>query len=167
MMTYKKILVSLMVLITSACGDNRLLIKIKGSDTEVNLVSSLAEKFHPGHPQYSIAVSGGGSGLGIAALLNGQADIANSSRPLTPAERRLFKAKHMRLIAIVFAEDATAFIVNRQQPIDTITVSDLCTLLNTPFCKLETTNRQQFACHHLRPAKQLRHPHFYKKQTRH
>ncbi|HOL53305.1 MAG TPA: substrate-binding domain-containing protein, partial [Coprothermobacter proteolyticus] len=51
-------------------------IVIKGSDTEVNMVQALAEEFHNQHPDVTISVSGGGSGSGIAALINGEIDIA-------------------------------------------------------------------------------------------
>jgi len=53
-------------------------IVIKGSDTEVNMVQALAEEFRNQHPDITISVSGGGSGSGIAALINGEIDIANS-----------------------------------------------------------------------------------------
>src|SRR5690606_37773484 len=64
-----------------SCISNDNSIKMKGSDTEVNLAVNLAEHYTPIDPAFSISISGGGSGLGITSLLNGQADIANSSRP--------------------------------------------------------------------------------------
>lgn len=68
---------------------------MKGSDTEVNLAVNLAEKFTEQDPTFSIAISGGGSGLGITSLLNGQADIANSSRPLSEEDNNSLKKKKL------------------------------------------------------------------------
>ena len=74
-----------LVLIGSeAHGQN--MIQVKGSDSEVNLVQRLAEVFMQKKPGVNIAVTGGGSGTGIAALINKQTDIANSSREMQPKE---------------------------------------------------------------------------------
>lgn len=104
--------------------------KIKGSDTEVNLAVELAEAFYSQNPEFSIAVSGGGSGLGIASLYNGQADIANSSRPLSNDEIQMFKDKNIELITKVFAEDATAIVVNSNIGIDEIDTATLAKILD-------------------------------------
>lgn len=120
---------TLFVVFYSCSGDSRT-IKIKGSDTEVNLAANLAEEFSKTNQQFSIAISGGGSGLGIAALLNGQADIANSSRPLTDEEIGLFKKNNIELKTVVFAEDATAFVVHKDNPIDEIDVNTLADILS-------------------------------------
>src|SRR5436305_9291418 len=57
-----------------------------GSDTMVNLAQAWAEEYGKVEPGVSVEVSGGGSGIGIAALINGTADLANASRKLEPAE---------------------------------------------------------------------------------
>lgn len=125
----KYLVYSLIILLTS-CSDSGKSIKVKGSDTEVNLAVSLAENFYKVHQDFSVAISGGGSGLGIASLLNGQTDIANSSRPLNTEEVSLLKAKGIPICTVVFAEDATAFIVNRAFPLDSIDVVTLTKVLN-------------------------------------
>ncbi|KGE12953.1 PstS family phosphate ABC transporter substrate-binding protein [Sphingobacterium deserti] len=112
------------------CKPDNPAIKMKGSDTEVNLAVNLAEKFTQVDQTFNIAISGGGSGLGITSLLNGQADIANSSRPLSPEEVAQFKAKGIALHTVVFAEDATAFIVHKDLPLDEIDVETLGHILN-------------------------------------
>ena len=61
-------------------GDQRS-IQNKGSDTLVNVALAWAEAYREIEPDVSIAVTGGGSGTGIAALINGTVDIANASRP--------------------------------------------------------------------------------------
>lgn len=112
--------------IISSCSDQEdKTIKIKGSDTEVNLAVNLAEQFDKIDHTYSISVSGGGSGLGITSLLNGQTDIANSSRPLTDEEKKMFKYKNIELKTIVFAEDATAFVINEGNNINEIDTKTL------------------------------------------
>lgn len=121
-----------------ACSSNNKSIKVKGSDTEVNLAVSLAEHFYRENPSSSVAISGGGSGLGIASLLNGQADIANSSRPLNAGEDSLFRAKGISLRTIVFAEDATAFIVHKSFPLDTIDAPSLAKILSGEYPTWQT-----------------------------
>ncbi|MBE8719803.1 PstS family phosphate ABC transporter substrate-binding protein [Sphingobacterium pedocola] len=113
----------------TSCGNRDNSIKMKGSDTEVNLAVNLAEKFAAIDPAFNIAISGGGSGLGITSLLNGQADIANSSRPLSEEEIQQFKNKGIALRTIVFAEDATAFVVHRDLPLEEIDVLTLGKIL--------------------------------------
>ena len=112
-------------MISMGCSDSNKAIKVKGSDTEVNLVVKLAENFYLENPDFSVAISGGGSGLGIASLLNGQADIANSSRPLNADEMKLFVERGITLRTITFAEDATAFIVQQDFPLDSIDLESL------------------------------------------
>lgn len=108
-----------------SCSKSDKALRIKGSDTEVNLAVELAEAFYATNSEVSLAISGGGSGLGIASLYNGQADIANSSRPLTDDEKRLFADKNIVLLTNIFAEDATAIVVNSTVSIDEIDVKTL------------------------------------------
>ncbi|MFE2861398.1 MULTISPECIES: substrate-binding domain-containing protein [Sphingobacterium] len=113
-----------------SCDNTDHTIKMKGSDTEVNLAVNLAEAYNQTDPTFSMAISGGGSGLGITSLLNGQADIANSSRPLTEEELALFKKNNMPLKTVVFAEDATAFVVHSDNPITELDVNTLSKIMS-------------------------------------
>jgi phosphate transport system substrate-binding protein len=97
--------------------------KIKGSDTEVNLAVVLAEQFHSVNKDVLVSISGGGSGLGIASLLNGNAHIANSSRSIKPSELKLFKSKSIEIDSFVFAQDAIAFVVSDKIKMDSISVA--------------------------------------------
>ena len=108
-------------------------IKIKGSDTEVNLVLQLVEQFHEVGAGHFISVSGGGSGLGIAALLNGTANLANSSRTINEKELQLFQQRHIELDSFIFAQDAIAFVVSESLPIDSLTVDNLSKILRGEF----------------------------------
>lgn len=125
-----KYLTCLFIVLLVSCSNANKSIKVKGSDTEVNLAVSLAENFYKVHQDFSVAISGGGSGLGIASLLNGQTDIANSSRPLNAEEVSLLKGKGIQIRTVVFAEDATAFIVHKNFPLDSIDVMTLTKVLN-------------------------------------
>ena len=61
-------------------------IQNKGSDTLVNVAQAWAEAYQKVDPEVAVAVSGGGSGTGIAALINGTVDIANASRKMKDKE---------------------------------------------------------------------------------
>lgn len=100
-------------------------IQIKGSDTEVNLVQRLAEAFMKNNSQVSIAVTGGGSGVGIAALINRQTDIANSSRAMKDEEIRQAKDKGVNPVAIVFALDGLALITHQSLSVDSLTIDEV------------------------------------------
>jgi phosphate transport system substrate-binding protein len=118
------------LLFFSSCNKDTRTIKVKGSDTEVNLAVLLAESFHNGNDQLLVSISGGGSGLGIASLLNGTADIANSSRSINNEELALFKKKSIQLDSFIFAEDAIAFVVSSKLPLDSINTDDLAKILS-------------------------------------
>ncbi len=125
-------IISLFILLSFqfSCAVDNGTIKIKGSDTEVNLSVKLAEAFHKINSAVFISVSGGGSGLGIASLLNGNADIANSSRRIKSSEIELFKKKGITVDSFVFAQDAIAFIVAEDLPLDSVNIEELKNLLS-------------------------------------
>jgi phosphate transport system substrate-binding protein len=125
-----KLIVLLVILLLSSCSEKIKTLKIKGSDTEVNLVTELAESFHNIDKSCYLSISGGGSGLGIASLLNGQADIANSSRELNSEETELFRKRGIELDTFVFAEDAIAFVVSPSLPLDSLTTETLAHILD-------------------------------------
>src|SRR5215467_6461051 len=105
-------------------------IKIKGSDTEVNLAARLAEEFYKENATHKISISGGGSGLGIASLANGQADIANASRPMKAEEIAILRKRKFDCDTFTFAEDAVAFVVSAKFPLDSLTVEQLANILS-------------------------------------
>jgi phosphate transport system substrate-binding protein len=96
-------------------------ISIKGSDTMVQLVSSLAEAFMNKFPEADISVTGGGSGTGIAALLNGTTDICSASRDMKEKEIADARAKGIEPTPNVVARDGIAVIVNPANPISELT----------------------------------------------
>lgn len=137
-----KYLVCWAMLAVTACSNNQKAIRVKGSDTEVNLAVDLAENFYKVNNNFSVAISGGGSGMGIASLMNRQADIANSSRPLNAEEDSLFKKRGIQIRTVVFAEDATAFIVNKSFPLDSIDVATLTAVLSGKYKTWQPVTKQ-------------------------
>jgi len=100
-------------------------IQNKGSDTLVNIALAWAETYRDVDPTVSIAVTGGGSGTGIAALINGTVDIANASRPMKDKEIEEAQANGIEPIEHVVAIDALAVIVNLDNPVSELTLPQL------------------------------------------
>jgi phosphate transport system substrate-binding protein len=100
-------------------------IQNKGSDTIVNLALAWAEQYQSEHPDVSISVTGGGSGTGIAALLNKTVDIANASRQMQPEEIQQAKARGFTPVEFVIARDAIAVIVNPTNPVSRLTMQQI------------------------------------------
>ena len=98
-----------------------------GSDTMVNLAQAWAEKYHDVDPKVSVEVSGGGSGIGVAALINGTCDIANSSRKLEAEEEEKATAKYggKHPTEHLVGYDALAIYVHPSNPITEISVEQL------------------------------------------
>lgn len=101
-------------------------VTVKGSDTLVILVQRLAEEFMKRNPGKTVQVTGGGTGTGIASLINGTTDIANASRPMKDSERAQVE-KHRGLPAVEhpIALDGLAIYVHRSNPIESITLAQL------------------------------------------
>ncbi len=97
----------------------------KGSDTLVNLALAWAEQYQSLHPNVEISVTGGGSGTGIAALINKTVDIANASRQIQPEEMQQAKVNGVDPVEFVVARDAIAIIVNPSNPVDHLTLQQL------------------------------------------
>ncbi len=101
------------------------MIENKGSDTIVNLALAWVEAYQKVEPEVRISVTGGGSGTGIASLINGTVDIANASRSIKPQEIDNAKANGINPVEFVVARDAIAIIVNLENPIDQLTIDQL------------------------------------------
>ncbi len=104
-------------------GNNSL--QLKGSDTMVNLGQAWAEKYMEKNPDDFIAVTGGGSGTGIAALINGTCDIAMSSREIKEKEIDLAKQRGINSFEIKAALDGLAVVVNPKNPVSKLTINQL------------------------------------------
>ncbi|WP_018247518.1 PstS family phosphate ABC transporter substrate-binding protein [Orenia marismortui] len=99
-------------------------IQIKGSDTSVNLTQMWAEDYMENNDT-SISVTGGGSGTGIAALINNKVDIANASRAMKDKEVKQAQDNGVEAVEIVVAMDGLSVIVNENNPIKDLTVDQI------------------------------------------
>lgn len=101
-------------------------ITVKGSDTMVILAQRWAEIYMTSHPDMTIQVTGGGSGTGISALINGTTDICNSSRPMKKSEREKLKQRYNTLgVEIKAARDGLAVYVNEANPVQELTLQQI------------------------------------------
>lgn len=101
-------------------------IQVAGSDTMVNLAQKWAEAYGGKYGNNKIQVSGGGSGVGIAGLIDGTVDMANSSRKMKPLEVAKAKAKNgVEPREFVVGSDALAVYVHKDNPIDEISIDML------------------------------------------
>jgi phosphate transport system substrate-binding protein len=101
-------------------------ITVKGSDTMVILAQRWAEAYMAANPDVTIQVTGGGSGTGISALINGTTDICNSSRPIKPTERQKLKERYGSLgVEIKAARDGLAIYVHPESPIKELSLQQV------------------------------------------
>ncbi|MEK7275851.1 MAG: PstS family phosphate ABC transporter substrate-binding protein [Chloroflexota bacterium] len=100
-------------------------IENKGSDTMVNLALAWAEAYQKEHPDVRLSVTGGGSGTGLAALINGTVDIANASRAIKDEETKQAEANGIEPVEFTVARDAIAVIVNPANPVGELTLPQL------------------------------------------
>ena len=100
-------------------------IENKGSDTIVNLALAWAEKYQGENPDVRISVTGGGSGTGIASLINKTVDIANASRKIKDEELSQAKANGVDPVEHIIARDAIAVIVNPENPVRELTLQQI------------------------------------------
>jgi len=111
--------------LVAGCGGKRRAIQVKGSDTMVNLTQAWAEEFMKENPGINIAVTGGGSGTGIAALINKATDIALSSRNMEKKEIEQAKSKGIGPNSIHVANDGITIVVHPSNPTNKISVKQL------------------------------------------
>ncbi len=117
------LLVALAASITVTAQDK---ITVKGSDTMVILAQRWAEKYMAAHPDVVIQVTGGGSGTGISALINGTTDICNASRPMKPSERDKLKQRFGTPgVEIKSARDGLAIYVNEASPVTELSLEQI------------------------------------------
>ena len=111
-------------LLTSA-AQARELIQNKGSDTLVNVAQAWAEAYPEVNPDVAVAVSGGGSGTGIAAMINGTVDIANASRKMKDKEMKLAEEHGQHPVEHVVGYDALAVFIHPDNPVKSMSLEQL------------------------------------------
>ncbi len=124
-----------LIFLITGCGSNQegqsgpasasAYIENKGSDTIVNLALAWAEQYQIEHPEIRISVTGGGSGTGIASLINGTVGLANASRQITADETKQAEAQGIHPVEHIIARDAIAVIVNPGNPVSQLTLQQV------------------------------------------
>jgi phosphate transport system substrate-binding protein len=117
----------------TGAGSTAAYIENKGSDTIVNLALAWAERYQQEYPDVRISVTGGGSGTGIAALINGTVDIANASRQIKSEEVKLAEDNGIMPVEHVIARDAIAVIVNPENPVSELTLEQISDIYSGKF----------------------------------
>jgi phosphate transport system substrate-binding protein len=100
-------------------------VMVKGSDTMLNLTQRLAEGFMAANPDITVSVTGGGSGVGINAIMSGETDIANSSRAIKSKEVSTARSNGINPVEYPIAIDGVCIVVNTASTIEKLTVSQL------------------------------------------
>jgi phosphate transport system substrate-binding protein len=101
-------------------------VRVEGSDTMVNVAQAWAEKYHVKHPDISVQVLGGGSGVGITSMIDGNCDLATSSRKMEEKEIKRVEAKRgCKPLEHIAGYDALAVYVHKDNPLDTISLEEL------------------------------------------
>jgi len=111
----------------SGCGggQDRQVIQNKGSDTLVNVAQAWAEAYQLVDPTTVVAVSGGGSGTGIAALINGTVDIANASRAMKDKEVQMATDAGHEPVQHIVGYDAMVVYLHADNPLSAISIEQL------------------------------------------
>ncbi|MDH3733530.1 MAG: phosphate ABC transporter substrate-binding protein [Gemmatimonadota bacterium] len=122
-------IIPFVVVIAVACGGGanaaRTLIQNKGSDTLVNVAQAWAEAYGVLRPDVAIAVSGGGSGTGISAMINGTVDIANASRQMRESELEAARTNGNDPVEFVVGYDALAIFLHPDNPVTEMSIDQL------------------------------------------
>ncbi len=126
----KVLLVAFLMVFTLMAGVSQVeaqngFFEIRGSDTQVNLSGNLAEAFMDINPEAVISVTGGGSGTGIAGIINNQFALANSSRQISDEEMEQARERGVEPVRIVIALDGLSVIVHEDNPLSDLTVDEI------------------------------------------
>lgn len=120
------LIVAMALLVSFGFMGPKTTITVKGSDTMVILAQRWAEQYMAQHPDVNVQVTGGGSGVGISALINGTTDICDASRPMKSSEREKLKTRFNSLgVEIKCAKDGLSVYLNDANPVKELTLDQI------------------------------------------
>jgi len=122
---FSTLILSIALFWTSTVQAGNGMLQIKGSDTLINLVQRMAEVFMEKNPGSYIAVTGGGSGTGVAALINNKCDVANASRLMKSKEVAQASEQGITVNRVVIAMDGLSVITNPNNSVSQLTVDQI------------------------------------------
>jgi phosphate transport system substrate-binding protein len=121
-----KLILALLVMALTPGFSTDTVITVKGSDTMVILAQRWAEVYMSKNSATTVQITGGGSGVGIAALINGTTDLCNSSRPMKPSEREKLKQRYNSLgVEIKVAKDGLSLYQNESNSIKELSLDQI------------------------------------------
>lgn len=128
-----RIVLAIVVALSVSCGGgnqrgDRAVLQNKGSDTLVNVAQAWAEAYGQVRPEVAVAVTGGGSGTGFSALINGTVDIANASRSIRDSEIESARVGGIEPVEFIVGYDALAVYLHPDNPIGEITFGQLASV---------------------------------------
>ena len=125
----KMLVVTASLIVCPSCSresQQHMTIRVSGSDTMVDLALAWEENYSQRYPNVKVEVSGGGSGVGIAELIDGRVDIANASRKMKGKEIALAKQNNnVEPVELVVGRDALAVYVHPSNPLEAISIEEL------------------------------------------
>jgi phosphate transport system substrate-binding protein len=121
----KKLLTTIAVLAALVTAVAAREVMVKGSDTMLNLVQNLAEAFASANPDVTVSVTGGGSGVGISAVVNKQTDIGDASRAIASKEISSARANGVNPTEYAIAIDGVCIITNASNSVEKLTIEQL------------------------------------------
>ena len=123
---YLTVIMMIIILLIGSSFSQETKITVKGSDTMVILAQKWAELYMKNNKSTVIQVTGGGSGVGITALINGTTDICDASRPMKPTEIEKLKARYNTLgVEIPCAKDGVTIFLNEANKVNELTLKQL------------------------------------------
>ena len=111
-----KVTIKIFLLLSFTFVEARSVIQNRGSDTLVNIAQEWAEAYYKVDSDVVVAVSGGGSGTGIASMLNGTVDIANSSRQMKIKEMSVATQRGLNPVEHAIPWGSFCIVIIRYQP---------------------------------------------------
>ncbi len=121
----KIFLILLIGAVMFSCAFKKKTVKIAGSTTVLPIVQAAAEYYMNIYPDQNVSVRGGGSGIGIKAIINETIDIGNASRKINKRENELIQSKNSKILETAIAYDAISIVIHKENSIKELSIKEL------------------------------------------